>query len=139
MKTHLTWRLMLAVALTFVAQEASAQIVAGAGPARPVQGDDGIFSMQVTDEPTFRVLRDFAEPGATRRMHNHTWAAYHVFVLVTGSLRLQIEGENEILVGPGEVVSIPGGATHTFTNIGTVPATIVEVFGKVESAPDGSR
>ena len=109
---------------------AAAQAVAGSAPARPVQGDPGIYSMQVTDDDEFRVLRDYAEPGATRRMHAHTWATYHVFVLVTGNLRVTVEGENPVLLAPGEVVTIPGGARHTFTNIGTVTATIVEVFGQ---------
>lgn len=108
----------------------AAQAVAGAAPARPVQGDPGIFSMQVTDEDQFRVLRDYAEPGATRRMHAHAWATYHVFVLVTGNLRVTVDGQAPLLLGPGEAVTIPGGASHTFTNIGSVTATIVEVFGK---------
>jgi quercetin dioxygenase-like cupin family protein len=108
----------------------AAQAVAGAAPARPVRGDPGIFSMQVTDEDQFRVLRDYAEPGATRRMHAHTWATYHVFVLVTGNLRVTVDGQAPLLLGPGEAVTIPGGANHTFTNVGSVTATIVEVFGK---------
>ena len=49
--------------------------------------------MVVLDRPEFRILRDYAEPGATRRMHSHDDATYHVFVLITGGLRLTIEGE----------------------------------------------
>jgi hypothetical protein len=30
------------------------------------------------------------------------------------------------------VVSLKGGARHTFTNTGTAAATIVEVFGKAQ-------
>jgi hypothetical protein len=37
------------------------------------------------DRPEFRVLRDYAAPGATRRMHSHDAATYHVFVLVTAA------------------------------------------------------
>jgi quercetin dioxygenase-like cupin family protein len=107
-----------------------AQAVGGAERARPVTGDPGISSLVVTDQPEFRVLRDYAEPGATRRMHAHVDASYHVFVLVTGQLRLTVEGEPPLDVRPGEALHLKGGARHTFTNTGTVTATIVEVFGK---------
>ena len=112
-----------------------AQAVGGAERAKPVTGDPGISSMVVTDQPDFRVLRDSAEPGATRRMHSHDDATYHVFVLVTGELRLTIEGEAPMEVRPGEAHHLKGGAKHTFTNIGKVTATIVEVFGKAPRPP----
>jgi quercetin dioxygenase-like cupin family protein len=109
---------------------ARAQAVAGPERAKPVQGDPGISSMVVLDRPEFRILRDYAEPGATRRMHSHDDATYHVFVLITGGLRLTIEGEPPVEVQPGEALSLKGGARHTFVNTGTVASTIVEVFGK---------
>lgn len=114
---------------------ARAQAVAGPERAKPVQGDPGISSMVVLDRPEFRILRDYAEPGATRRMHAHADATYHVFVLVTGALRLTIEGEPPVDVMPGEALSLKGGARHTFVNVGTVASTIVEVFGKGPAAP----
>ena len=109
---------------------AFAQAVGGAEKARPVAGDPGISSMLVMDQPQFRVLRDYAEPGAVRRLHSHDDATWHVFTLVTGQLTLTIEGEAPIEVTPGQVLSLKGGAKHTFKNTGTVTATIVEVFGK---------
>jgi quercetin dioxygenase-like cupin family protein len=109
---------------------ASAQAVGGAEQARPVAGDPGISSMVVLNMPEYRVLRDYAEPGATRRMHSHDDATWHVFTLVTGQLKLTIEGEPAVDVKQGEVLSLKGGAKHTFTNTGTMTATIVEVFGK---------
>ena len=112
------------------ASTAWAQAVAGPEKARPVQGDPGISSMVVLDRPEFRILRDYAEPAATRRMHSHNDATYHVFVLITGKLRLTIDGESPVEVNPGEALYLKGGAQHTFVNIGTVAATIVEVFGK---------
>ena len=86
--------------------------------------------MVVVDAPDFRVLRDYAEPSATRRMHQHADATFHVFTLVTGQLKLTIDGEMPQDVTQGQVVSLKGGAMHTFTNTGTVTATIVELFGK---------
>jgi mannose-6-phosphate isomerase-like protein (cupin superfamily) len=80
------------------------------------------------------VLRDYAEPGAVRRMHSHDDATWHVFVLVTGHLVLTVEGESSVDVSQGQVLSLKGGVQHTFKNTGTVAATIVEVFGKTASA-----
>ena len=122
--------LALFVALVLASASAGAQAVGGADNARPVAGDPGISSMVVMEQPEFRVLRDYAEPGATRRMHSHDEATWHVFTLVTGQLLLTIEGEQPVEVTPGQVINLKGGAKHTFRNTGTVTATIVEVFGK---------
>jgi len=115
------------------------QAVGGAEQARPVAGDPGISSMVVVDRPEFRVLRDYAEPGATRRMHSHDDTTYHVFTLVTGQLRLTIDGEPPQDVKQGQVLTLKGGAKHTFTNTGTATATIVEVFGKTGGVPAVAR
>src|ERR1041385_3099174 len=80
-----------------------------AGQARPVAGDPGISSMVVVDRPEYRVLRDYAEAGATRRLHSHDDATYHVFTLVTGQLRLTIEGEPPQDVVQGQVLTLKGG------------------------------
>jgi quercetin dioxygenase-like cupin family protein len=122
--------LALTVALALFSTRASAQAVGGAEKARPVAGDPGMTTMVILDQPEFRVLRDYAEPGATRRMHSHDDATWHVFTLVTGQLLLTIEGESPVEVTQGQVLSLKGGAKHTFKNTGTVTATIVEVFGK---------
>src|SRR5262245_45157990 len=121
---------VFAAMLLLVPSGVFAQAVGGAEKARPVAGDPGISSMVVLDDTQFRVLRDYAEPGAVRRMHSHDDATYHVFTLVTGQLTLTVEGEAPIEVTQGQVVSLKGGAKHTFKNTGTATATIVEVFGK---------
>lgn len=107
-----------------------AQVLGDATTARPVAGDSGISSLVVMDLAEFRVLRDYAEPGAMRRMHSHADATYHVLVLLTGRLTLTIEGASPVDVTPGQALSLKAGVMHTFTNTATVPATIVEVFGK---------
>lgn len=107
-----------------------AQAVGGPEKGKPVTGDPGIFSMNVMERPDFRVLRDWAEPGAVRRMHRHPNTTFHVLTVVTGQLRLTVEGKEPIDVAQGDVVELPGGANHTFVNTGNVTATIVEVFGK---------
>jgi quercetin dioxygenase-like cupin family protein len=130
MRQSLLWAaaaMTLALATT---SPALAQAVGGPEKGLPVAGDPGISSMVVMNRPEFRVLRDWAQPGATRRVHSHDDATYHVFTLVTGQLRLTIEGEAPQDVVQGQVLSLKGGAKHTFTNTGTQTATIVEVFGK---------
>jgi quercetin dioxygenase-like cupin family protein len=122
--------LVFALVLLFSATSATAQAVGGADKARPVAGDPGISSMVVMDQPEFRVLRDYAEPGAIRRMHSHDDATWHVFTLVTGQLLLTVDGEPPVEVTQGQVLNLKGGAKHTFKNTGTTTATIVEVFGK---------
>ena len=63
--------LSVLMGLTVPAPRAWTQAVGGAEGARPVTGDPGMSWMLVADEPEFRVLRDYAEPGATRRDHSH--------------------------------------------------------------------
>lgn len=108
------------------------QVFGGRWWAMPVPGDPGISSMLVTEAPGYRVLRDYAEPGATRRMHHHADATWHVLTLATGRLELTVEGESPVEVTAGQAVSLKGGVNHMFTNTGTATATIVEVFGKAQ-------
>ncbi len=133
METQYVWSVALFAAVGLLAlclPAAFGQAVGGVEKAQPVAGDPGISSMVVTDQPDFRVLRDYAEPGATRRMHSHDDVKWIVFTLVTGRLQLTIEGEAQIEVTPGQVITLKGSAKHTFKNTGNVTATIVEVFGK---------
>jgi quercetin dioxygenase-like cupin family protein len=106
-----------------------AQAVGGPEKGRPVKGDPGMTTMVVMDRPDFYVMRDWAEPGAVRRMHRHE-STYHVLTLITGELTLTVEGQPPIVVRQGDVVDFKGGSIHTFTNTGQVTATIVEVLGK---------
>src|SRR5215216_7849019 len=99
-----------------IASPARAQAIGGPEKGRPVAGDPGISSMVVMDRAEFRVLRDWAEPGAVRRMHNHADATYHVFTLLTGQLTLTVEGQEPVDVKAGEVLDLKGGAMHTFKN-----------------------
>ena len=123
------------LAFTLVTAHANAQAVGGADKARPVAGDPGLSTMVVLEQPEFRVLRDYAEPGAVRRMHAHPDATWHVFTLVTGQLLLTVDGESPVEVTQGQVLNLKGGVMHTFKNTGTMTATIVEVFGKAPPKP----
>ena len=133
---------LLAASLVAVLAISTAKVAAQAvGPvdkARPVAGDAGMSTMVVIERPEIRVLEDYAEPGATRRLHRHADATFHVLVLVTGRLVLTIEGESPVEVTQGQVLDLKGGVMHTFKNTGSVIATIVEVFGKAPPKAGGN-
>jgi quercetin dioxygenase-like cupin family protein len=128
--THVATIVAVSALACLFSSSVRSQALAGSERAKPVADNPGISSMVVTDQAQFRVLRNYAEPGATRRMHSHDDVSYHVFVLVTGALTLTVDGEAPVPVTPGETLQLPAGAKHAFTNTGTVTATMVEVFGK---------
>src|SRR4051812_39860358 len=99
-----------------VASSSQTQAIGGPEKGRPVQGDPGISSMVVMERAEFRVLRDWAEAGAVRRMHNHADATYHVFTLLTGQLTLTVEGQEPVTVKAGDVLDLKAGVMHTFKN-----------------------
>lgn len=127
-------RTVVVTALVAIALVPPLVLVAQAGGAHwwsiPVSEDPGISWMVLTDAPDYRILRDFAAPGASRSMHHHADATWHTFTLATGKLLLTVEGELTREVTAGQVLTLKGGVNHTFKNIGTTTATIVEVFGK---------
>ena len=83
----------LLLAFALIAAPADAQAVGGAEKARPVAGDPGISSMVVMDPPQFRVLRDYAEPGAVRRLHSHDDATWHVRTGTVTATIVEVFGE----------------------------------------------
>jgi len=127
--------LAITVAGIALAAAAHAQALGDFAAAKPVPGDPGMTFMVVIDDAHVRVLRDYAEPGATRRMHAHADATYHVLTLLTGQLRLTVEGQPPVDVAAGQVLTLKAGVNHTFINTSTVIATIVEVFGKAPKTP----
>jgi len=129
-------RTILAMTLVAVAMVPSAFVWGQLAGARwwaiPLAEDPGVSWILLTETPRYRVLRDFAEPGATRRMHHHADATWHVLTVATGKLVLTVEGEPPVELTAGQSRSLEGGVQHTFTSVGPETATIVEVFGKTQ-------
>jgi len=127
-------RTVLTVALTALAivpaVAAWGQLAGARWWAISLSEDPGVSWILVTETPEYRVLRDFAEPGATRRLHHHAETTWHVLTVATGRLSLTVEGEPPVELAAGRSLSLKGGVSHTFTSVGTEAATIVEVFGK---------
>jgi hypothetical protein len=67
LQTHAVTMVIVCVLACLASSGVRSQALAEAERAKPVAGDPGISSMVVTDQPQFRVLRDYAEPDATRR------------------------------------------------------------------------
>ena len=128
-------RRIIVIALTVVAFIPTTLLLAQLGGARwlamPVKEDPGVAWMIVTETPEYRVLRDFAAPGATRQMHHHADATWHILTLAAGSIVLTVEGEAPVQLAAGQTVTLKGGVNHTFTSTDSLTATIIEVFGRV--------
>lgn len=127
-RTRIQIGVMATALLLLATPRAHAQAVGDESKARPVQGNPGIaYSYIITDGAT-QVGRGYAQPGATRRMHKHDNVTSHVFVLLTGEVKLTIEGEAPLDVHAGDALPLKPGVNHSFTNTGQVVATFVEVF-----------
>jgi mannose-6-phosphate isomerase-like protein (cupin superfamily) len=58
-----------------------------------------------------------------------------VLAFIDGTVRAEVAGENRE-VGPGDVVVVPAGTQHNFTNVGTQPARLYTIYGPPDHAPD---
>jgi mannose-6-phosphate isomerase-like protein (cupin superfamily) len=56
-----------------------------------------------------------AAPGAAPELHKHPYE--EVFVTLEGQARVVV-GDDELAVGPGDVVIVPPDTPHAFTNTG---------------------
>ena len=54
---------------------------------------------------------------------------------VTGAVQAEIGGEARP-VGPGDLVVVPAGTRHNFTNTGAEPARFYTIYGPPDHAPD---
>jgi mannose-6-phosphate isomerase-like protein (cupin superfamily) len=58
-----------------------------------------------------------------------------VLHFVTGNVQAEIEGETRS-VGPGDLVVVPAGVRHNFTNTGDAPARLYTIYGPPDHAAD---
>jgi mannose-6-phosphate isomerase-like protein (cupin superfamily) len=64
---------------------------------------------------TISLILDHSEPGRGPRLHRHPYD--ETWVIVDGNLTFQAGDESQT-AGPGDVVIVPAGAPHKFTNQG---------------------
>jgi mannose-6-phosphate isomerase-like protein (cupin superfamily) len=58
-----------------------------------------------------------------------------VLIFTEGSVRAEVGGETRD-VGAGDLVVVPAGTEHNFTNSGSVPVRLLTVYGPPDHAPD---
>jgi mannose-6-phosphate isomerase-like protein (cupin superfamily) len=58
-----------------------------------------------------------------------------VLIFTEGSVRAEVGGETRD-VGPGDLVVVPAGTAHNFTNTGSGLVRLLTVYGPPDHAPD---
>jgi quercetin dioxygenase-like cupin family protein len=71
---------------------------------------------------TISLILDHSEPGQGPRLHRHPYD--ETWVVVEGRLTFQA-GDDGIKAGPGDIVIVPPGVAHKFTNDGPGPSRLV--------------
>ena len=128
--TRLASGALVAAAVLFASSvRAQAPSPAQAGAPVTREADPGVFTTPVLDRAEVRASRLEVKPGGTRRAHQHDDVQFHLFIPVSGSIRLTRNGEAIDSV-VGQVYFLDKGTPHTFTNAGTTSASAVEVFVK---------
>ena len=68
------------------------------------------------------LILDESEPGQGPRLHRHPYD--ETWVVVEGTVTFQV-GEDPLRAETGDVVIVPAGAPHKFTNAGQEPVNLV--------------
>jgi mannose-6-phosphate isomerase-like protein (cupin superfamily) len=68
--------------------------------------------------------------GAEVHEHND-----QVLSFIDGSVRADVAGATR-QVGPGDVVVVPAGTEHNFTNVGAEPARLYTLYSPPDHSPD---
>ncbi|RPH54679.1 MAG: cupin domain-containing protein [Acidobacteria bacterium] len=99
-------------------------------PLRPVvgAGNSGVSNAVLRDQPEVRALRVAVEPGGTRVIHAHNDVKFHLFIPISGTMQLDLEGAQPVTVAPWHPYYMTAGTRHGFRNVGASPVEIMEVF-----------
>ena len=87
----------------------------------------GISNAAVLDQSGARVLRVDVEPNGVRNVHTHDKVDLHLFIPISGTVRLEVDGK-PLELRPWQAQYIKGGTKHGFANTGSTTATEMEVF-----------
>jgi quercetin dioxygenase-like cupin family protein len=68
------------------------------------------------------LILDHSEPGQGPRLHRHPYD--ETWVVIDGRLTFQA-GNEQLEAGPGDIVIVPPGVPHKFTNRGPGQASLV--------------
>lgn len=113
----------ISVALLYVVQ-ASAQAPAANN------ADKGVNPVRLMDRPEVRVSRVEIAPGAIRSVHTHDDVRFHLWIPISGKLEITIGSAKPVEAASGQAFFMEKGTPHGFRNIGSTPATVMEIFVK---------
>jgi quercetin dioxygenase-like cupin family protein len=92
--------------------------------------DAGVNPVRLMDRPEVRVSRVEVAPGAVRTVHTHDDVRFHLWIPVSGKLEITIGSAKPVEVESGQAFFMQKGTPHGFKNIGSTPATVLEIFVK---------
>jgi quercetin dioxygenase-like cupin family protein len=111
----------LFAALFLLAMPALAQT-----PPEPAGGP--VKVTRILDTTQTRVVQVEIRANATRPLHSHPEALWHVFVTTDAPMDLLIEGEPTVHLGPWEAHFFKGGEVHGFSNPNARTVRWIELF-----------
>ena len=95
------------------------------------QGEPASGPVKVTrivDTPQTRVVQVEIQPNATRPLHSHPEALWHVFVTTDAPMDLLIEGQPDVHLEPWHAHFFTGGTMHGFRNPNGRTVRWIELF-----------
>lgn len=99
-------------------------------PLRQLGGDGnvGISNAVLREQPEIRALRVVVEPGGMRIIHAHTDVNFHLFIPISGTMQVDLDGEPSVDVQPWHPYFFQGGTRHGFHNSNDTAVEIMEIF-----------
>jgi hypothetical protein len=83
---------------------------------------------RIVDTPQTRVVQVEIQANATRPLHNHPEAVWHVFVTTDAPMDLLVEGQPDVHLEPWHAHFFTGGTMHGFRNPNARTVRWIEMF-----------
>ena len=96
--------------------------------------EDPALQPAITDAEDFNLTYIGAEPGKGANLHSHS-AGVEVFIPITGTWAVfwGNDGEHEIELDQGDVISVPSDVMRGFRNTGNEYAYLMAILGKTDA------
>lgn len=91
--------------------------------------EDSTLTPAITAVESFNITYVGAEPGKGAALHSHTTVEVFIAMSSRWAVYWGDEGENEIEIGPWDVVSVPVGVMRGFRNIGDGHGHLMAILG----------
>jgi quercetin dioxygenase-like cupin family protein len=132
LRTQLASAVMVAV--VWIGSDVVAQTPGTAGPLvlNPIAATSGtgVSNAALINRDEIRVLRVDVAPGGVRNNHSHDDMQYHLFIPTAAGMQFETESAKPEQMAAWQAQFVKGGTKHGFTNTGSSPVTIVEIFVK---------